>query len=900
MALTISSGQTDATQRRTLHGAVYLLSGVLQSRVSGQAAAPVRWANTTFSGGPDGGLWEDYLALPATVETELAFRPGDVPPLHPINIPIRNRAFQNSPTILAAIVDEAYAWEGMEATLYVGYLAPGQTAGDLAAGDWTAVRSRGQLGSPRDIGQDAFTLPLLSRDTIRRQSLRFRVAEVSDFPNLDPGDAGRVIPVVYGAPDTYYRAVRTDAGLYGFSISGMVSGTTIVDIRSEFDFTTASGDTFYLHRQDKTVTLSTIQDFRQNVKQTADFRLTLSSPIDYSVPAGALMQEKKTTYTFVMANHKRIPRLGDSLPVDTVFALERLDGSVVEISSDKNTQWSSAGVADTKAMYGDRAEVSMLDAGERLPAIIPRLDLPSNAVDDNIAVTTQPDFSTTEEVEATKVNIPNGPGGSSAAFDGNENTSANIPSGTSVNFTFPSITGGTFTNGDTDRSILVFTSEGTIQWTDAGAVSYITTSGAKGSYRVVAPSEQSFNQTVRAIAQSTGVEVYELEWEHELSTTIDITRDTDAVVGGAVTSDFDGFILEPIRALLIKAGCFGDTAIGGVDHLRSPWQETDTDENDIKVARPTTVFATLQRQLLEGAINQAGSVADADYAPFIDVPAYDAANARYIANDIRFNFVIDKPITWPELEAQLALQARSHAFYGPQGHQLIYIEDDSDLLGITPAAEFFLPGTPDPNAAQSAGTPLMERTSTADVVNTSRVYYQRNNLQDRTRELQDAFRSFLQESNADSLAVYGNRYDAESDLGLWAVSPHVAVGSSAYTASGHASLIAQARADRLAFARTRFAFETGAVAYGLTAGDLVRVAFAVDRNVFRNVICECESVQASPINAERRLIVARSVAVPQIGLTANFTWADLFTSTSDQWTTRIDTGVTWAQLWGVQ
>lgn len=939
MALT--DAQIDATQRQSLYGAVYALSGTLKSRVSGLPDAPLRWATRTFSGSPGGpvALFEQYLGAPDVIQAELAYKPGDEVPLHVYNLPVRNLPFRHSESIVTAIIDEDYAWEGSTASLFVAYLKPGQTPEELQSDDWTLLRSNAQLGSPRDVNVDGFRLPLLAQDTFRRQAMRLDTATPEVWPNIDPADVGRVYPVVVGSVDSWVRMLRVDAGLYGFVVESVASGdlATSLEIQTAFPFSVAEGlvgEQVYVNRVDKLSTVTSVDDLTVPAEADAkgNVRLNFSSAIDHDVPQGALVQERKLQYAFLPAANRFVRSQGATgYQGLTAVAFETFDGRVIPFKLERGIENGFRAAFEGSDVFGPPIfgqfwGIFEIDDDAQPPALIPRRNLPDAAVEvtqEDATVDTQPDFELdVVEVQATKDNVPTGPGFASAAFDGSLNTGYSVPGSSAVTFTFPSVPGGVFGNNDTIKSTLRFTSQGVFNVNDGGIVSYINVAGSKDSYRVVLGTPEPFNQSVRFSAGPAGGVVYEIEWTHELETTNDVQRTVNTAISidveVASTGD-GGAVMIPIRAVLGKYDAQNDANSTGAVFGTSPWSEGQSVGGGVRnylLTRPTSVFANLQRKYLAGLPRGTGSdpdTFDASYSDFVNIDSYDAADLRFKANDIRLNFVLTEPWEWADLEAELAWQSRCHAFYGPNGHELIFMEDQDTAEAVAPSGTFLLPGTPNPNASVLAAGALIERTSPADIVNTVGMLYHRNWLATRSDSEGDRYLASTSGVNAGSVAVFGERLNPEGDMKAWAISPQAflpsgdasigggVVGQDTYSAAVQASGLAVFFANRLGYARTRFAFETGHLAHGLQRGQPIRVAFAPAPGVFRNVLCEIESYRVSPINGERREIVARSIAAPIKGLTVGFIWTDVFIDTADTWPTRItNTRDRWNQYWGIQ
>jgi hypothetical protein len=904
MGLTVSDGQVAATQRMDVHGAVYALSGTLPARVTDLPDLELRWATTNVpaANGPlgagDGKRWEPYIALPGSITRELGFRAGEQQPMHPIQLTVRNHALRHKESVLASVVDEEYAWEGAEASLWVAFLRPGQAVADLVQSDWTALRLRGNFGAPRNIREDGFNVPVNSRDAIRSQTLNLRTATSGDFPNIWPLDDGRVIPVVVGGPNSRVRAIRTDAGLFGFTVGvasgGLASGIE-VDANGFFfkqwEDAVNGGAQFFLRASDKLVTFGSAKpgqgSLLGDVEYIPTIQLTLpGGTIDFPVPEGSIIQELKPAgYRFLLANQDL--EAGPN-PIDEMApAFEALDGRMVPIPL---ASMSIDAVADASGIDGFRTEL-ILSSGSP-PALQPNALTSGGVAVTDDSVTQQPIFSTTAKERLNNwINRPSGGSGTDndKARDGSENTGASLAAGgAAINLTFaapPSMT-----NPTTNRSVLHIVMQGTLRFFAGASATVLADIGptSKDTFHITQSVARDADQTVRVLspAGSGGGILYELWWEHDIEGDIDLDRDQDVEINVEVSSTLD----QPLDFEGIAGIAFQPRDLGNVfgGQAANPWKHAS---GAWELATPAATFADLQRFLVEDG--------DATYGNYIDAAAYAAAKARYEALGIAgMSFALAKPTTWAKLEASLAQQCRSHAFYGVSGHKLIVMETRDTAEGQAIEQEFRLPGTPNPNAAQSAGSPIMERGGASDVINKMRVYWDRNWLETGS-DPGDLYLRRVDAENALSVSKYGERVDGDGALPFWAWSAQELPDSFITPVEDIVSGIAQFYADRFAFGVTRFAFETGPIAFGIDRGSFVRVAFAVFPGIYRNVVCEVESVAQSPINGERAFLVARAVGPPQRGLTFALTWEDLFISDADQWTSRL-TGAfdRWQQYWG--
>jgi hypothetical protein len=686
-------------------------------------------------------------------------QPGDVPPLHTISVLVRNLPFHASESLLTAIMDGTWSWEGTDATLYAAFQRKGQTAAEIPQGDWFTLRLNGQLGGPQNASLDGFTLPLVSREQVRRQQIKVREVTSGDFPNADPREYGKVLATAYGKPASWIRARRTNAGMFGLTSESVVSGIqTTVNVSNDagFDLSLLSGQTIYLHRADYTATVTGVSP-SSGTALTAIVELGLDEIIDINIPQGAVIQQKLTSdYHFALLNQD-LPSGASGV---VAVGMELLDGTIVPINP---SVWEISEVSDSNGKgilgYPDlnkkRTDIKILDS-EQPPVVIPRLNLPSDAGAEVVqqpeaSVTQQPDFATSQTMQATKDNWPTGPLAKQAAFDGNKNTSIAIPVGDGVLFTFPSVTGG-FSNSDTTVSTLKFTSSGKGTITNGGITTFANVTGSKGDYTIHLGSPEDFNQSVLFLADNdgAGVQVFEIQWTHELSAAISLTRtdDTNLATSDVVLSSAGevGYDMMAIKSLVAKV-------------------EVLTPSTD---SLPNNVFEDIQMRFLEEASGEKDLWRNASN--------YATAQQRYIDEGISLNFVVDRQFTWTELEADLALASRSYAFYGPEGHELHYMEGADTLESLTPVATFNLPGTPNPNAAQSPGAPLMERTPLSQLVNTVRVYHTRDWIQPRGQDLEERYQGFVEASNTQARARFGRRIDGDAPIMAWPISRASYVG----------------------------------------------------------------------------------------------------------------------------
>jgi hypothetical protein len=204
--------------------------------------------------------------------------------------------------------------------------------------------------------------------------------------------------------------------------------------------------------------------------------------------------------------------------------------------------------------------------------------------------------------------------------------------------------------------------------------------------------------------------------------------------------------------------------------------------------------------------------------------------------------------------------------------------------------EFRLAGIPGANTVR-AGRALMERLGVSEIANAALARFNPDYVEG------GEFRDNKEATNAESVALFGEVRDPRTgDYQLWAHSPYRTHPT--YSAAASVLGIMQHYADRGAFAVTRFNFDTGWLAHGLDRGSPVRVSYEVAPGEYRNVVCEVEEVGVSPLNSGRFTLRCRAMSLPQLGLAA-VTWADVFTSDTDAWTSELGPTDTWADRWSV-
>lgn len=886
-SIPITSAQSDASRRNDLRGTVYALSGTLPGR-GGRPDQVFRWATRTFSGAI--GDFELYLGPPQSIRRAQPFALGENPETPPVKIPIRNLPFAEERSLVAAISDDAYAWENAAATLRVGYLKPGQEAADLAEEDWTPLVLDGFLGTPIDIDSDGFNLMLYARGARRNQALRQPLVspENGDFAsNIERADLNRPWPIWFGHHDGYVPLPTLDVGERGFIQARLSSGATSLVFRT----ITVSGGSGIEAGSEVLVHYTSPSYVVSGVSRDGELvTVTLSSGLAAEVPRGGLVQQVRTQYVWAAAAHELRSATGIIGAGGLAWILP--DGRVVPHdpgtwqfrSNDRN-------VHTVKDGYPTLDTVDLnYDSGAGIPAFY---DPQSN---DPVEVTQQPTFDTTSEQQLSdKTNFPSGGSGTDndLARDGNEDTGASLPAGNSITLTFNSAP-SPFADDDTTGSVLYVVAQGEINFfagASATSLGSIGPGANKGQYRFVQVSGFNFDQSVRCSAPSAGGGgvVYEVWWEHDLSTEIVIDRADDVLVGGGGANPNTGPVMEHARLALRIANNAGNELLANVRDITgalvpNPWREIDTfGGGQNTVSYPSTVMASLQSMLLgpeEGGLHT------------LDSGVYDTAHARFVASGIRLMGTLTEPLrSWTDLENQMALQSRAYFYYGPGGHQILFAEDEETLESAAVQQVFRLPGVPGANALQSQG-PLVERTSVSDVVNEAVVRWGPDYPGDRDLKF------VASGVEAESLSLVGRRRAIGGDYDF----PHVAplvfhpTFSAADMVSGHAVFLAR----RFAFPKMRFAFDTAWIAHGLDRGSLVRVVYDAGQGAFRAATCEVEEIAVSPIRSERFRLVCRAVTTPQKGFGAE-TWRELFVDADDdRWVTRIESEFDlWKTYWVV-
>lgn len=526
-------------------------------------------------------------------------------------------------------------------------------------------------------------------------------------------------------------------------------------------------------------------------------------------------------------------------------------------------------------------------------------------------IATQPEF----EQEQTAFGVINRPtGGSDAgsgsgtnadARDGSWATNVLVETGHSITLTFNPAT-APFVDGDTTVSVLHIVARAStgagVDVTDGVANTYFTIPGGLGTaepaeFTVQLVFPANFNQELHFVSNSGGAaRVVEAWWEHTLSATVAAVRTQDVSLVSALSPVGPELkYAELVVNLGTAGGVLHYSAFSGgtgVFPIQASGEFREVElisglgpSDGIQIPYPSAVFLGLHMLL---------GVTEGDVST-INYDAYRAAHAKYVADNIRLGFVWTegrRPSTWSDLENEIAMQSRSFAFYGPSGHELLYLESASGFDALPTIQSFRLPGTPGTNVFPT-GQPLLQRTLTTELVNVFDLRWDQDLLT-------GDFRRSVRASNAESVEDIGQRLSDRGDAAFYAHTPWE--GNANFTVAETVSGIAQFYADRQAFTATRFTFSTAWIAHGLDRGSLIRVTYPVSQkpDSFRNVRCEVESIEVEPLNGDRFTVVARSIEKPQKGIDPNYTWADVFDA-GDAWTTQILQDYdTWSDYWSVQ
>ena len=925
--LPLSADQVLATRRADQDGSVYLLSGTLK----GMGATPdveFRWATLSFSGAL--GEFDAYILKPNTVVRAHEYAPGGGATFPAINVPVRNLPFAGSESMLSLIDDGNYSWENSEASLLVGFLKPGQQAEDLAAADFTYLVSGGVFGPPNNVEMDGFTAVVYMRGVRRAQSFKqplmpdvteARGASATYPPTrfiaFDQKDMGIPLPLVIGKPATWYRLPTIQTGVRGFTVSGYNAGDRRIQFRvitDGYDRLQASGSRtitgnpgpeFMIHYRTPTYHALLASGINYN-EETGIVTMTLNSGLAATVPRGAFIQEHlldgvgatQRQYAWVLAGHRPgLPLIGSGAYPEA-FGWLLSDGSI-RIAEPSLWPLSTALVPgiDEVGPLGNPRGLSLVGFG---PGALANPVVPCyfDPLSGKATVTQQPAFDQELRLDA-KPNYPSGGTGTNNANarDGNDDTGVSLPVSTVITLTFNSESSGDFADGDTTASTLHVIAYGDILVTNGNGTTTFATISTGGALqrqlRFVQASPRDFNETMRFVGQGgSGGVLFEAWWEHDLVTTKSSTRTADVVINSAasgvvgevlqyadlvfrVPNNSNGFA----GSVLLDGG--GSVVVGGAV---APFRELEAVSGVSGVIPyPTSAMLAIQSYFLgvfEGASGMVNS------------GVYRIAHELFKAADVRWNFVLQNPVSsWAEVEQQLALQAQSHFYYGPTGHEIVY-KEGLDLASSGVVQEFYLPGTPRCNTVRASG-PLLERMLTSEVINTAAARWNLDAIEG------GQYRNQTEVQDADSVTLFGAKRDPQAQGGayeFWAHSPWD--GHPTFDAAACVSGMLDFYAGLASQARTRFRFDTAWIAHGLDRGSPVRVIYAVAPNVFRNVVAEVEEIAVNPINGDRFTLRCRALDVPNIGLPI-LTWEELFTDESQLWTDHIDTGETWKQNWSL-
>jgi hypothetical protein len=614
--------------------------------------------------------------------------------------------------------------------------------------------------------------------------------------------------------------------------------------------------------------------------ETGLWTVTLSSGLAANVPRGAYVQQDNMANAFrwFLAGHAAMP---EATSLSGFVGFQRRDGTIVVADHERWPFYIDQQAGFPNGFDSIRTWLKLPLGGSSDPNAPVFFD----PLGEEIDVTQQPTFSTTSKDRlSSKLNYPTSGTGTDNALarDGSTETGASLGVSDVITLTFNSAT-SPFADDDTVASTLHVVTQGNIDFTNAGGgTTFGQANGSGGvnrTFRFTQAAARDYNATVRCVgAGGSGGSVVEVWWEHDLETDVDLDRDNDVVVGGGADV---GEILEYAEVVVKLPTTSGNSILGNAldasgSLVSNPWRERDLGSTDWR-ARPPAVMAGLQSYLLgeEGSLNT------------IDSASYDRADAFYSDSDYRLNFVlINRVNTWTDLEAQLAEQSRAHMFYGPSGHEILYMQEGSGLGDIAVKQSFRLPGVPGANCRRG-GAPIMERTAVSTAINIFEINWHFDYAPGRSKYL-----NTISAQEADSVDAFGERRDPRGVRRYWALSP--IAGHPTYSAAAQVSGLTQFYADRYAYPSTRFSVDTAWIAHGLDRGSVVRVTYKVAENVYRNVICEVEEIAAAPMNAETFAVVCRGVMPPSRGYEPAVVWTDLFTDVGDSWVERItNTYDTW-------
>jgi hypothetical protein len=867
--------------------------------------------------------WDPMIAPPQNVARDMTYTLGQTDSTPGIRIPVRNLAFRGSPSVLAAITDNVYAWEGARASLRVAYLKDGQGPEDVPDEDWTFLVKDGFLGSPEGVSMDGFSLPLYSFGSRRNQAISQYQTYVSPPAFVtstigavtvtgqngvrDIDHLGKVLPVIVGAPPGWIPAVNNSMPVRGFTVSGYSAG----DTKLEAQLITSGGDLRWrgdslgnfvvmVHYRTPTYTcqpsgeLNPLGSGCTLDTSTNILTINLTSGLAADVPRGAYVVELADT-SLVAADNQAWNGASVGLDLISGFVAWRLrDGSIVPVDTARwPWLWAGGGTEDV----GLALELDGGTVGNPNPFAF--FD-PLGEVD----VTQQPNFSSTQAAQLT-----NYASGGSAPIGESEQDMRDSDDTTFVSLTAPEQATLTFNdapapfaNGDTTQSIINITSQNSLEVTNnAGTVTFATISGGAVTKqtRLVLSGAVDFNETIRffgGIGGSGTGQVFEAWWEHTLSANVTQTRDDDVEIGGGPAV---GEVLVPADIVFMVPSKRGQDVLRSVRDADGNWTDSPFREGGgaptaDRRAQPQQVVAGLTGLLLSQGLDTLNS------------GSYEAAQAFYDTTEIEWHFVIQEPLgTWSDLEAELAEQARAHLFYGPSGHEFVPAQDDGDLDLIAARQAVRLEGAPAANSTATGGA-LMVRTPTSEVVNTEEVQWQPSWLE------RGLFGQTTLVSSQDSVDAFGEQRRAGGNRRWWALAQPTYGTTSGVPPDvgddipGVVSGLAQFYADRHAYAQTRFSFETAWIAAGVDRGSIVSVSFPVtaDGTQGRLVKAEVEEIVRSALNGERFRVTCRTVGNPQLGFSEIFTWAELFVvPATDLWTTYIPAsgvGARWPDNWSAK
>jgi len=767
---------------------------------------------------------------------------------------------------------------------------------------------------------------------------------------IDSDDAGTIPPIVVGHPRDWFIVPTLNLGVRGFTSSGFDAGQTAITFRAITvgNENLASGNVsgganvayglgsamMSIHYSFPVYTISSAE-YDVNTKE---FTVHLASGLAADIPRGAYVQQfgpgfnpatgvptNHPTYvagTFYMwalgapVNFTHIQAGPEFSARDYRFGWLFPDGEVRPADEDtwsiglESVPFSLSGDGGTNMGGIDSdftgGQLIVLSRGTPSFPFVPVYYDPLANVPQDVAQ--QPEFSN----QVTAFNVLNyGTGGSHTGtgpndfanlFDGSDDTSCHVDPNNSYTETFPSAP-TPFVNTSTTSSVLHVKSRQTsgtgVKITDGAALTFFTVPGGLNAevheFTVAQASPRTFNRTLSFFANdgSSGGFIVECWWEHSLSATVSATRTVDvqltsgSVPLGPVMQFADLVMSAPDRggalpALMVSGGTVTDASTFIVPEEINVSGSLASGQDIQALPYPSSVMVGLHALL--------GTV-EGDFFETINSGSYRTAHDRYVQDNIRLGFVWNEnnhPADWTELERTVGEQSRSFMFYGPSGHELLYLEASSGFAALPIIQSFRLPGCPGANTV-GAGQPLYSRTLLTELVNVYELQWDLNPL---TGE----YRRFIEERSDASIVDIGVR---RRDQGPATFSLHTPwEANTTFTVAPVLSGIGQFYAGRQALAATRFAFDTAWIAHGLDRGSLIRIAYPVTATSFRNVVAEVESIEVSPLDGERFSITARSLTKPQKGLEPNYTWVDVFDDLTDAWTTEIVQEFdSWSDYW---